>query len=140
MIIQNGNVVFKDTVEKKDIRIADGKIEKIAETIAPEKGEAVIDAAGLHVFPGLIDMHVHLREPGFEYKEDIETGSRAAAAGGYTFVNLMPNTKPVCSSAAQAAMVEQKAAEVGLCDVNQTVSITEDFDGKTIDHLKTLPA
>ena len=58
MIIQNGNVVFKDTVEKKDIRIADGKIEKIAETIAPEKGEAVIDAAGLHVFPGLIDMHV----------------------------------------------------------------------------------
>ena len=73
-------------------------------------------------------------------EEDIETGSRAAAAGGYTFVNLMPNTKPVCSSAAQAAMVEQKAAEVGLCDVNQTVSITEDFDGKTIDHLKTLPA
>ena len=55
--------------------------------------------------------------PGFEYKEDVETGSRAAAAGGYTFVNLMPNTKPVCSSAAQAMQVEQKAAEVGLCDV-----------------------
>ena len=70
------------------------------------------------------------RTPGFEYKEDIATGSMAAAAGGYTFVNLMPNTKPVCSSAAQAAMVEQKAAEVGLCDVNQTVSITENFDGK----------
>lgn len=65
---------------------------------------------------------------------------RAAAAGGYTFVNLMPNTKPVCSSAAQAMMVEQKAAEVGLCDANQTVSITENFDGVSIDHLKTLPA
>ena len=70
----------------------------------------------------------------------METGSRAAAAGGYTFVNLMPNTKPVCSSAAQAMQVEQKAAEVGLCDVNQTVSITENFDGVSIDHLKTLPA
>ena len=67
-------------------------------------------------------------------------GGRAAAAGGYTFVNLMPNTKPVCSSAAQAMMVEQKAAEVGLCDANQTVSITENFDGVSIDHLKTLPA
>ena len=100
----------------------------------------MLDAGGLTVLPAFVDLHCHWRTPGFEYKEDIETGSRAAAAGGYTFVNLMPNTKPVCSSAAQAAMVEQKAAEVGLCDVNQTVSITEDFDGKTIDHLKTLPA
>jgi len=99
------------------------------------------DAGGLTVLPAFVDLHCHWRHPGpFEYKEDIATGSMAAAAGGYTFVNLMPNTKPVCSSAAQAAMVEQKAAEVGLCDVNQTVSITENFDGKTIDHLKTLPA
>ena len=93
--------------------------------------ETVLDAGGLTVLPAFVDLHCHWRTPGFEYKEDIETGSRAAAAGGYTFVNLMPNTKPVCSSAAQAAMVEQKAAEVGLCDVNQTVSITENFDGKT---------
>ena len=85
------------------------------------------------MLPAFVDLHCHWRTPGFEYKEDIATGSMAAAAGGYTFVNLMPNTKPVCSSAAQAAMVEQKAAEVGLCDVNQTVSITENFDGKTID-------
>ena len=92
------------------------------------------------MLPAFVDLHCHWRTPGFEYKEDIETGSRAAAAGGYTFVNLMPNTKPVCSSAAQAEMVEQKAAEIGLCDVNQTVSITKDFDGKTLDHLKTLPA
>ncbi len=95
---------------------------------------------GLTVLPAFVDLHCHWRTPGFEYKEDIETGSRAAAAGGYTFVNLMPNTKPVCSSAAQAMQVEQKAAEVGLCDVNQTVSITENFDGVSIDHLKTLPA
>ena len=74
MIVRNGSVVFSDRVEKKDIRLAAGKIAEIADKISPEKGEEVIDAAGLHVFPGLIDMHVHLREPGFEYKEDIESG------------------------------------------------------------------
>lgn len=113
MIIQNGNVVFKDTVEKKDIRIADGKIEKIAETIAPEKGEAVIDAAGLHVFPGLIDMHVHLREPGFEYKEDIESGSRAAVKGGFTQVCCMPNTQPVADNKVVISYIRHAAKRRG---------------------------
>ena len=125
-----------------ELYVKDGKIAAVGQDLAALAGEneTVLDAGGLTVLPAFVDLHCHWRTPGFEYKEDIETGSRAAAAGGYTFVNLMPNTKPVCSSAAQAAMVEQKAAEVGLCDVNQTVSITEDFDGKTIDHLKTLPA
>ena len=125
-----------------ELYVKDGKIAAVGQDLAALAGEneTVLDAGGLTVLPAFVDLHCHWRTPGFEYKEDIETGSRAAAAGGYTFVNLMPNTKPVCSSAAQAAMVEQKAAEVGLCDVNQTVSITENFDGKTIDHLKTLPA
>ena len=125
-----------------ELYVKDGKIAAVGQDLAALAGEneTVLDAGGLTVLPAFVDLHCHWRTPGFEYKEDIETGSRAAAAGGYTFVNLMPNTTPVCSSAAQAAMVEQKAAEVGLCDVNQTVSITEDFDGKTIDHLKTLPA
>ena len=125
-----------------EIYVKDGKIAAVGQDLSAlaAENETVVDAGGLTVLPAFVDLHCHWRTPGFEYKEDIETGSRAAAAGGYTFVNLMPNTKPVCSSAAQAAMVEQKAAEVGLCDVNQTVSITEDFDGKTIDHLKTLPA
>ena len=125
-----------------ELYVKDGKIAAVGQDLAALAGEneTVLDAGGLTVLPAFVDLHCHWRTPGFEYKEDIETGSRAAAAGGYTFVNLMPNTKPVCSSAAQAAMVEQKAAEVGLCDVNQTVSITEDFDGKTIDMLapKTL--
>lgn len=124
------------------IYLKDGKISAIGQDLSALVGdnETVIDAGGLTVLPAFVDLHCHWRTPGFEYKEDIETGSRAAAAGGYTFVNLMPNTNPVCSNAAQAMMVEQKAAEVGLCDANQTVSITKDFDGKTIDHLKTLPA
>lgn len=120
----------------------DGKIAAVGQGLAALAGpdEVVMNGAGLTVLPAFVDLHVHWRTPGFEYKEDIETGSRAAAAGGYTFVNLMPNTKPVCSSAAQAQMVESRAAEIGLCDANQTVSITENFDGKTLDHLKTLPA
>ncbi len=124
------------------VYLKDGKIAAIGQELSALVGdnETVIDAGGLTVLPAFVDLHCHWRTPGFEYKEDIETGSRAAAAGGYTFVNLMPNTKPVCSTAAQAMMVEQKAAEVGLCDANQTVSITKDFDGETIDHLKTLPA
>ena len=125
-----------------EVYVRDGKIAAVGQGLEALAGEneVVLDAGGLTILPAFVDLHCHWRTPGFEYKEDIETGSRAAAAGGYTFVNLMPNTKPVCSSAAQAAMVEQKAAEVGLCDVNQTVSITENFDGKTLDHLKTLPA
>ena len=125
-----------------ELFVKDGKIAAMGQDLSAlaGEGETVLDAGGLTVLPAFVDLHCHWRTPGFEYKEDIATGSMAAAAGGYTFVNLMPNTKPICSSAAQAAMVEQKAAEVGLCDVNQTVSITENFDGKTIDHLKTLPA
>ena len=125
-----------------ELYVKDGKIAAVGQDLAALAGEneTVLDAGGLTVLPAFVDLHCHWRTPGFEYKEDVETGSRAAAAGGYTFVNLMPNTKPVCPSAAQAMQVEQKAAEVGLCDVNQTVSITENFDGVSIDHLKTLPA
>ena len=68
---------------------------------------------GRTILPAFLDTHCHWRTPGFEYKEDISTGSAAAAAGGYTFVNLMPNTKPVCSSAEIAHAVEAEAARVG---------------------------
>ena len=91
-----------------EIFVKDGRIAAVGQELEALAGEneTVIDAGGLTVLPAFVDLHCHWRTPGFEYKEDIETGSRAAAAGGYTFVNLMPNTKPVCSSAAQAFMVE----------------------------------
>ncbi len=122
--------------------LSGGRIQAVGRELAALAGpeDEVLDAAGRTALPAFVDLHVHWRTPGFEYKEDIETGSRAAAAGGYTFVNLMPNTKPVCSSAAQAEAVARQAAEIGLCDANQTVSVTENFDGETLDHLKTLPA
>ena len=84
-----------------EIYVKDGKIAAVGQDLSAlaAENETVVDAGGLTVLPAFVDLHCHWRTPGFEYKEDIETGSRAAAAGGYTFVNLMPNTKPVCSSA-----------------------------------------
>ena len=136
MLIQNARLSDGSAV---DLRLAGGKIAAIGLSLAPESGEEVLNAAGRTLLPGFIDLHFHWRTPGFEYKEDIATGSAAAAAGGYTFVNLMPNTKPVCSSGEQAHAIMAQAEQIGLVGVNQTVSITENFDGKTLDHLKTLP-
>ena len=135
MLIKNAKLSDGTQV---DVLIQDGKIAGLMQNM-PAHGEEVIDAAGRTLMPGFIDLHCHWRTPGFEYKEDIATGSAAAAAGGYTFVNLMPNTRPVCSSAAQAHAVMDEAERLGICGANQTVSITENFDGQTLDHLKSLP-
>ena len=122
-----------------EVWVKDGVIRAVGYGLPAPEGEPVLDARGLTLLPAFIDTHCHWRTPGFTYKEDIATGSAAAAAGGYTFVNLMPNTKPVCSSAETARSVMDKAKEIGLCDVNQCVSITKDFDGRTLDHLLELP-
>lgn len=135
MLIKNAKLSDGTQV---DVLIQDGKIAGLMQNM-PAHGEEVMDAAGRTLMPGFIDLHCHWRTPGFEYKEDIATGSAAAAAGGYTFVNLMPNTRPVCSSAAQAHAVMDEAERLGICGANQTVSITENFDGQTLDHLKSLP-
>lgn len=118
-----------------------GRIAALGTGLAPlaQAGEEVLDAAGRTLLPAFIDLHCHWRTPGYEYKEDLATGSAAAAAGGYTYVNLMPNTKPVMSDAAAAYEIERQVEAIGLCSANQTVSITQNFDGHTIDHLKTLP-
>ena len=138
MRIQNAGTAAGVTT---DLLLRGGRIAAVGAPLAAlaAPGEEILDAAGRTVLPAFVDLHCHWRTPGFEYKEDIATGSAAAAAGGYTFVNLMPNTKPVCSSAAQAYQEEHPAAAVGLCGANQTLSITKDFDGADIDHLKTLP-
>ena len=137
MILQN---LTGTNGEKFDLCVRDGKIFSKGLQLEAGPGEGTLDCRGLTALPGFVDTHCHWRTPGFEYKEDITTGSQAAAAGGYTFVNLMPNTNPVCSSVAIANSVMQEAERVGLCGCNQTLSITKDFDGETLDHLKTLPA
>ena len=136
MLIRNA----KDTAGKSiEVWLRGDKIAAIGQGLVVPEGEDVLDAKGRTILPAFIDTHCHWRTPGFEYKEDIATGSAAAAAGGYTFVNLMHNTKPVCSTPEIAHAVEAEAKRIGLCDANQTVSITRDFDGKSIDHLLTLP-
>ena len=99
MLIKNGRVIdpASNTDEVKDILVCDGMIEKVEKDIS-EEAESIIDANGCLVMPGLIDLHVHFREPGFEHKETIRTGARAAARGGFTTVCSMPNTKPVVDS------------------------------------------
>ena len=129
-VIKNGSVVSKDAVKKCDILVEDGKIARLCEEL-PAEGD-VIDAEGLHVFPGLIDMHVHLREPGFEGKEDIESGSRAAVAGGFTRVCCMPNTNPVNDNAVVTTYIKCRAEKVGLCKVEPIGSITKGEKGEEL--------
>ena len=128
MIVKNAEVVFADGVKKADIRIEGGKIAEIAPSI---QGEG-IDCTGLTVFPGLIDMHVHLREPGYEKKEDILSGSRAAVKGGFTQVCCMPNTKPVTDNKVVVSYIKNRAKEVGLCKVHPVGAITEGQEGNNL--------
>ena len=131
MIIRNGNVVFRTGVEKKDIRIEDGKIVEIADRIEGN-GDREIDASGLHVFPGLIDMHVHLREPGFERKENIESGAKAAVKGGFTQICCMPNTSPVADNKVVVSYIRARGEEVGLCKIRPIGAITKGSKGEEL--------
>ena len=129
MIIRNGNVVLKNTVEKKDILIENGKIVKLAEHISAN-GSEEIDASGKHVFPGLIDMHVHLREPGLERKEDIESGAKAAVKGGFTQICCMPNTNPITDNKVVVTYIKARAKEVDLCKIHPIGAITKGSKGE----------
>ena len=99
MLIKNGLILSPDTglQTRGDLQITDGIITRIetSGTLTPQPGEQVIDASSYVVAPGLVDIHVHFRDPGLTYKEDIHTGAMAAAAGGFTTVICMANTKPV---------------------------------------------
>ena len=99
LLIKNAVIVNRDGRQTGDLLVRDGLIEAIGEGL-PAEGCEVIDARGAYLLPGLVDLHCHLRDPGYEYKEDILSGTRAAAAGGFTSVLCMANTKPVNDCAA----------------------------------------
>ena len=131
LLIKGGTAVLPEGEKVCDILVDGDKIVRIAKNVE-DKAAKVIDAKGLHVFPGLIDMHVHLREPGFEYKEDIASGSAAAVRGGFTQVCCMPNTQPVCDNAAVVGYIIARAKKVGLCKVRPIGAITKGEQGETL--------
>jgi len=131
LLIKNARIVNADKAHSKaqDILVEKGKIAKISSDI-PSRDSKVIDAQGKRVLPGLIDLHVHLREPGREDKETIETGSRAAVKGGFTTIMCMPNTDPVIDNAMVVEGIFKEARRVGLVNVIPVGAITKGQRGQ----------
>ncbi len=138
LIIKNGRVLNPPTNTDQilDIKIDGNSISAVEAEIVPVFSDLVIDAKGCFVMPGLIDMHVHFRDPGQTAKEDIETGSKAAARGGVTTVLAMPNTKPVVDNPELVNYVHEKGNSVGLCRVLQVGSVTKGMAGKELSDLQ----
>ncbi len=139
MLIKNAKIVLSDGIFEGDILVEKGKIAKIAKDIKVAD-EETIDASGLHAFPGLIDMHVHLREPGLEYKEDIESGSKAAVHGGFTQICCMPNTNPVADNKAVVGYIRRRGEEVGLCKIRPIGAITKGEKGESLAEIGEMKA
>ena len=136
-LIKNGNIVYFDKIERADLLIDGEVISAIGQNIK-ETADEVIDATDKCVFAGFVDMHVHLREPGFESKETIETGARAAVRGGFTAVACMPNTNPVLDNKFVLRYVQDKAKEAGLAKVYPICSITKGENGELLSDMLSL--
>ena len=131
ILVQGGRIIDPDQgIDRTtDLLIQDGVVKGLGAEIAPPEGATTIDASGLVVCPGFIDLHCHLREPGFEYKETIATGTRAAARGGYTTICAMPNTDPVMDSRAVVDFVLRRARDEGAVRVLPIGCVTRGSKG-----------
>ena len=140
MLIKGGRVIdpANNINGVADVLIVDGKISAVGTNI--ETAEKIIDATNKIVTPGLIDMHVHFREPGQEAKEDFVSGSKAAAAGGYTTVATMPNTSPVVDNAALVRSMIRRADEVGIIHVKIIGALTKNQQGLELAELRDMIA
>ena len=136
LLIKGGRVVdpASNTDKKADILIEDGKVKEIKSAIS-DSAKEVIDAKDLIVCPGFIDAHVHLREPGFEEDETIETGSKAAIAGGFTAILCMPNTDPVIDEPALVDFIKEKQKEIDLADIYVVAALSKNSDGKELSEM-----
>ena len=136
LLIKNGRVIdpANELDQISDVLIVDDHIAAVNPSIDFQPHE-LIDATGQIVVPGLVDMHVHFREPGQEYKEDFESGSRAAAAGGFTTVATMPNTKPVVDDPYLVEAMIDRAAEVGLINIKIIGALTKSQKGEQLAEL-----
>ncbi|GAV20170.1 dihydroorotase [Mariprofundus micogutta] len=138
LLIKNGHLIdpANGIDATADLWIRDGKVAAVGNYNGTADEE--IDASGKIVCPGLIDMHVHLREPGQEWKEDIESGSRAAVAGGVTSICCMPNTGPHIDHAGIALQIIARARQVNLCNVHPIGAVTKNLDGKELTEMREL--
>lgn len=137
ILISGGTVLDQGGERRADVRVdagrrAGGTVVEVAPDLAPAGGERVLDATGCVVSPGFVDLHAHLREPGREEAETIETGSRAAARGGYTCVVAMPNTDPAQDSVSVVEFVRRQGEAAGLCDVRPAGTITAGRGGERL--------
>ena len=139
ILIKNGRVInpATKTDEEADVLIEDDKVLEIQKDI-DRKADQVIEADGCYVMPGFIDMHVHFRDPGLEYKEDIFTGMAAAAHGGYTSVLCMPNTKPVADNPDVIEYVHRKAKSGNCIKVYQVGAVTKGQQGKELAQIEEM--
>ncbi len=132
LLITGARVIDPNGERRVDVRVDGVAVSEVADHLDPAEGDDVIDAAGLVLAPGFVDLHVHLREPGREEAETIETGSRAAALGGFTAVVAMPNTDPTQDSVEVVDFVRRQGERAGLCEVLPSGSITV---GRAGEHL-----
>ncbi len=139
ILLKNGTVLdyASKTNEKLDIIIKDGKISKIGKNLS-ETVDREINCEGLYIMPGMIDMHCHLREPGFEYKETIETGAKSAVKGGFTTICPMPNTKPTPDNVEVLQYIIEKGKQVNLCNILPFASVTKGEKGEELVNFKEL--
>src|SRR5213078_3552147 len=140
LLVKNGRVIdpANTTDGVQDVLIAHGKIERVGKRLEAPAGAEVVDAARKIVCPGFIDIHVHLREPGLEYKETIATGTRAAAAGGFTAVACMANTHPVNDNGSVTDYILAKARTEGVVRVYPIGAVTRGLEGKELAELAEL--
>jgi len=129
LAIRGGTVLDQSGQSRTDVAIEDGRIVDVGATV---DGDVTLDASGCIVTPGFVDLHVHLREPGREEAETIETGSRAAALGGFTAIVAMPNTEPAQDSLAVIEFVRAQGRRAGLCDVHPAGCITVNREGAAL--------
>jgi dihydroorotase len=134
-VIKGATVVDESGSRRADVKVVDGFIDDVADTVKADG--TVIDAAGCIVAPGLVDIHTHIREPGREDAETVETSTRAAALGGYTAIVAMPNTQPVIDHASVVRQVERLAQNTS-CDVAVSAAITKGQQGKELTEMSEL--
>ena len=137
ILIKNGTIADTVTETPADVLIEDGRIARVG-SLGDVSADKIIDAAGMYVLPGLVDMHCHLREPGFEHKETIETGALSAVKGGFTSVACMPNTNPVIDVPALARYIIMRGEEAGYARVYPIACITKGMKGEELTEMAAL--